>query len=354
MKLNEDFLERYLNSNAPTGHEMELGGQKLWMEYISKYVDEVKTDNYGTAYGIIKNDDSNFKVVIEAHADEIAWRVRYIRPDGFLRVERNGGSDTLIAPSKRVDIWTDKGRITGAFGYPPIHDNKRNTNADLESIFIDVGASTKDEVLEMGIEVGTVMTFQDQYEKMKDFFMGRALDNRLGGFAIAEVARKIKENGIKLPFNLYIVNSVQEEVGLRGAEMIVNTIKPDVAIITDVCHATDSPAYNKERQGEFNASKGAVIDRAPAVHNKLYKIIRDVAKEKDILHQLSVSSRVTGTDTDAFAYANGGIPSALISFPLRYMHTTNEMVHQDDVKSVIRLIYHTLKNIKDNHDFKYV
>ena len=178
-------------------------------------------------------------------------------------------------------------------------------------------------------------------------------NNRIGGVMIAEVARRLKEKGKELPFKLYIVNSVQEEIGLRGAQMVTQTIKPNVAIITDVCHETSSPCYTASKEGEHVAGQGGVITRAPAVHNKLRKLVLDVADKKDIPVQLAASSTSTGTDTDAFAYSNGGVPSVLISLPLKYMHTTCETVHKDDVKSIVKLIYQTLLNIEENHNFKY-
>jgi putative aminopeptidase FrvX len=354
MKLDEKFLEKYLNSSSPTGFEYELGGQKIWMDYISKYADKVELDNYGTAYGIMGNMDSDFKVVIEAHADEIAWFVNYIDSKGYIKVIRNGGSDTTIAPSMRATLWGDKGPVDGIFGHPAIHISYRKKEADLDSIFIDVGASSKEEVIEMGINVGTVITFKGDFMKLgSDYYTGRALDNRIGGFMIAEVARMLKEKGKNLPFKLYVVNSVQEEIGLRGAQMIADTIKPNVAIITDVCHETSSPCYTASKEGEHVAGQGGVITRAPAVQNKLRKLILDTADKKKIPVQLAASSTSTGTDTDAFAYSNGGVPSALISLCLKYMHTTVETVHKDDVKNVVKLIYQTLLNIEENHDFKY-
>ena len=187
----------------------------------------------------------------------------------------------------------------------------------------------------------------------QNYYTGRALDNRIGGFMIAEVARRLKEKGKELPYQLYIVNSVQEEIGLRGAEMIAQTIKPSVAIITDVCHETSAPCYTASKEGEVNAGSGGVITRAPAVHNKLRKLVLDVATKKEIPFQLSASSRSTGTDTESFAYSNGGVPSVLISLPLKYMHTTCETAHKSDVENVIKLIYHTLLNIQENHNFKY-
>ena len=354
MKLNKKFLKEYLNSTSPTGFEYELGGQKVWMDNIAKYVDSVEIDNYGTAYGVTGNLDSDFKVVIEAHSDEISWFVNYIDSKGYIRVIRNGGSDVQIAPSMRVNLWGDKGPVSGVFGHPAIHISDRKKEVDLNSIFIDIGASSKEDVAKMGIKVGTVVTFKDELMELgKNYYSGRALDNRIGGFMIAEVARKIKEKGKKLPFKLYIVNSVQEEIGLRGAEMIAHTIKPNVAIVTDVCHETSSPCYTASKQGDHIAGDGGVITRGPAVHNKLRKLILDTAEAKKIPHQLAASSRSTGTDTDAFAYANGGTPSALISLPLKYMHTTTETVHKNDIKNVIELIYETLLNIEENHNFKY-
>lgn len=354
MKLNKKFLKEYLNSTSPTGFEYELGGQKVWMDNIAKYVDSVEIDNYGTAYGITGNLDSDFKVVIEAHSDEISWFVNYIDSKGYIRVIRNGGSDVQIAPSMRVNLWGEKGPVSGVFGHPAIHISDRKKEVDLNSIFIDIGASSKEDVAKMGIKVGTVVTFKDELMELgKNYYSGRALDNRIGGFMIAEVARKLKEKGKKLPFKLYIVNSVQEEIGLRGAEMIAHTIKPNVAIVTDVCHETSSPCYTASKQGDHIAGDGGVITRGPAVHNKLRKLILDTAEAKKIPHQLAASSRSTGTDTDAFAYANGGTPSALISLPLKYMHTTCETVHKNDIKNVIELIYETLLNIEENHNFKY-
>jgi tetrahedral aminopeptidase len=353
MKINEKFLEEYLNSNGPVGFEYELGTQKIWMEHISQYVDEVEIDNYGTAYGVMGNMDSNYKVILEAHCDEISWFVNYIDSKGYIKVIKNGGSDATIAPSMRVTLWGENGPVDGIFGHPAIHIHYRKKESDLDSIFIDVGASSKEDVENMGIKVGTVVTFKDQFMRLgKDYYTGRALDNRIGGFMIAEVARRLKEKGKELPYRLYIVNSVQEEIGLRGAQMIAQIIKPNVAIITDVCHETSSPCYTASKEGEHIAGKGGVITRAPAVHNKLRKLVIDTANKKKIPFQLSASSTSTGTDTDAFAYSGNAV-SALISLPLKYMHTCVETCHKDDVENVIKLIYHTLLNIEENHNFKY-
>jgi putative aminopeptidase FrvX len=347
------FLEQYLNNASPTGFEAE--GQKLWMDYLKPYVDTFITDTYGTAVGVI-NPDAAYKVVIEGHADEISWYVNYITDDGLIYVIRNGGSDHQIAPSKRVNIHTKKGVVKGVFGWPAIHTRKgeKEETPKISNIFIDLGCETKEEVDKMGVHVGCVVTYPDEFMILNENkFVCRAIDNRMGGFMIAEVARLLHENKVKLPFGLYITNSVQEEVGLRGAEMITKTIKPNVAIVTDVCHDSTTPMIEKKIEGETKIGKGPVVTYAPAVQNNLRELILDTAEEKKIPYQRLASSRVTGTDTDAFAYSNGGVASALISLPLRYMHTTVEMVHRDDVENVIKLIYETLLKLENNETYSY-
>lgn len=171
---------------------------------------------------------------------------------------------------------------------------------------------------------------------------------------IAEVARQLKENKVKLPFGLYIVNAVQEEIGLKGAEMMAARIKPDVAIVTDVCHDTHSPMYDKKKSGDQKAGLGPVLTVGPAVQNNLLKMVMKVADKKKIPYQRAASSRITGTDTDAFAYSNNGVASALISMPIKYMHTTVETAHYDDIENIIKLIYEFLVQLKDGHDFRYI
>ena len=348
-----DFLETYLNNAAPTGYEWS--GQKIWMDYLKPYVDEFITDTYGTAVGII-NPDAKYKVVIEGHADEISWYVNYISDNGLIYVIRNGGSDHQIAPSKIVNIHTKKGIVKGVFGWPAIHTRSRTKEEapKPDNIFIDCGCKTKDEVEALGVHVGCVITYPDEFHILNgDKFVCRALDNRMGGFMIAEVARLLKENKKELPFGLYIVNAVQEEIGLRGAEMIAHTIKPNAAIVTDVTHDTTTPMIEKKSAGHMEIGAGPVVAYAPAVQQKLRDLITDTAEDKKIPYQRSALSRATGTDTDAFAYSNGGVASALISLPLRYMHTTVEMVHREDVENVIKLIYETLLNIENGETFSY-
>ena len=351
-----NFLKEYVNNSSPTG--FESSGQKIWMKYLEPYADEFFTDPYGTAVAVI-NPGAHFKVVIEAHADEISWFVNYITPEGLIYLKRNGGVDHQIAPSMRVNIRGKKGNVKAVFGWPAIHTRMNNpdskeTAPKVDNLFLDCGARSKKEVEALGIHVGAVATYDDGFDELAHGFMiARAFDNRIGGFMIAEVARLLKENKKKLPFALYIVNAVQEEIGLRGAEMIARRIKPDVAIITDVTHDSTTPMINKAIEGDCVSGKGPTLCYGPAVHNKLLDFVQNTAHKNNIPFQVKTVSRSTGTDTDSFAYANDGCPSVLISIPLRYMHTTVEMIHKDDVENTVRLMYDTLLALTPKTSLSY-
>ena len=352
-----EFLRNYINNPSPVG--FESSGQKLWLNYIKPYVQSTFVDPYGTAVGII-NPKETFKVVIEAHADEISWFVNYITAEGLLYLKRNGGVDHQIAPGQRVWIMGRKGMVKGVFGWPAIHTriasgDAKETQPKVDNLFLDCGARNRKEVEDLGVHVGSVVTYQDGYDELaNDYLIGRAFDNRIGGFMIAEVARMINKNKVKLPYGLYVVNAVQEEIGLRGAEMIARRIKPNVAIITDVTHDTSTPMVNKIIEGDVACGKGPSLAYGPAVHNKLLHLVQDVSVKKKIPVQMRTVSRSTGTDTDSFAYANDGCPSVLISIPLRYMHTTVEMLHRDDIEQTIQLMYETLLTLTPKTNLNYL
>lgn len=350
------FLKNYINNASPVG--FESSGQKLWLNYVRSYVDSNFSDPYGTAVGVV-NQDHPFKVVIEAHADEISWFVNYITPEGLMYLKRNGGVDHQIAPSQRVIIHGKKGPVKAVFGWPAIHTRLGNTETKeqqpkVENLFLDCGARTKKDVEELGVHIGAVVTYQDGFDELaNDYYIGRALDNRVGGFMIAEVARLLRQNKKTLPYGLYVVNAVQEEVGLRGAEMIARRIKPNVAIVTDVTHDTSTPMINKIIEGDVSCGKGPSLAYGPAIHNKLLNIVTDTASKNAIPVQMRTVSRSTGTDTDSFAYAHEGCPSVLISIPLRYMHTTVEMIHKSDIEATIQLMYETLLTLRPETNLSY-
>jgi putative aminopeptidase FrvX len=350
--MSKEFLKSYINAYSPVAQEWE--GQKIWADYLKPFVDEMHSDNYGTVYGIIKSKVQDeieakglerYKVVIEAHADEISWIITHIDADGLVYVTKHGGSDAAIAPSKSVLIHTRKnGRVRGVFGFPAIH--VRSTTEDKsalkpENLWIDLGLADKKAVQNAGVEVGNVVTFEEEFSELGDFYCGKSLDNKIGGYIIAEVARKIKEEKSNLPFDLYIVNSVQEEVGLMGARNIAREIKANVALVHDVCHATDTPKMSKIKNADIKAGNGPTLEYAAQNHRLVLDFIRDIADKNKIKYQVEPGS--AGNDTVAFFLAN--TPTAIIASPLRYMHTTCELVHKKDVKTAINLFYQCLINM---------
>lgn len=352
---SQQFMRTYLNTPSPVG--FESNGQKVWLNYVMQYAGEKITDPYGTAVAVI-NPGQPFKVVIEAHADEISWYVNYITDNGLMHVKRNGGVDHQIAPGKRVLIQGTNGPVKAVFGWPAIHTRlhlgDKEPTPKVETLWLDCGGRTKKEVEDLGVHIGSVATYEEGFEELAyDNYIARAFDNRIGGVMIAETARLLFENKIKLPYTLYVVNAVQEEIGLRGAEMIARRLKPDVAIVTDVTHDTTTPLISKGIEGDCASGKGPSLAFGPAIHNKLLDLVRKMAADKNIPVQLRTVSRSSGTDTDSFAYANDGCPSVLISIPLRYMHTTVEMIHKSDIENTIRLMYETLLALTPETNLSY-
>ena len=343
MKRNKQFLYDYLNAYAPVAQETE--GQKIWTDYIKPYVDFLKQDAYGTSYGVVQSDKTaSHKVVIEAHCDEIAWIITNIEESGMIRVKRHGGSDNMIAPSKTVMIHTHSGtKVRGVFGWPAIHTRKSYTEMgyDQHELWVDTGLKNKKAVNKAGVEVGNLITFDDQFHEMGDYYVGRSLDNKIGGYIIAEALRIISEKNIKLPYDLYVVNSVQEEVGLHGAKKIAKELKADLALVHDVCHATDTPKIDKSKDGDNKGGLGPCLEYTAQNHREINKMIRKISEDKNIPVQLTVGSM--GNDTMAFFMEN--TPTAILATPLRYMHTTVEMAHKKDVKACIKLFVEFLKEL---------
>ena len=348
-----EWLRTYIKNPSPSGNERE--GQRLWLEYIRPFIDDHIIDDYGNVAGII-NPGQAFKVIVEAHADEIAWYVNRIDEDGYIHVKETGGTDPGIAPSQRVHIHTAKGPVPAVFGWPAIHTRDSKDDAPkMSSIFLCCGAMSKEEATGMGVRVGDFITYDTGLEVLNgNHLTGRALDNRMGGFMIARIARMLKEQKIALPYSLYFVNAVQEEVGMKGAKMIVHTIRPDCALVIDVTHDTSSPMMDKNKEGDLTIGKGPVITKAAPIHAKLRELLETVAGEQDIPLQFAAEANETGTDADIFAYELGGIPTALLSLPLRYMHTTVETMHKDDIEAGIRLLFHALQQLGPDFNFKYL
>jgi endoglucanase len=345
------FLEKLLSTPSPTG--FEEAGQQIWINEVKDLADDIVTDPYGSAAARIIIDKNKPTIILEAHCDEIGMMINHITEKGFLHVTRLGGSDATIARAKRVHIHTKNGIVLGVVGNTAIHlkDSSNNKQPKWKELFIDIGVSSKEEALEL-VKVGNPVTYADDLEFLnEDIVVGRAIDNRIGGYIIAEAFKILAEKRDQLNVNVAVVNSVQEEIGGFGARMMTQRLNPNFALVTDVTHATDSPGINHAEHGLVKLGKGAAITHGAANHPKFVQFIEEVADKKDIAIQHEATSVRTGTDTDSIYHQNGGIVSALISLPQRYMHSPSEMVSLTDVKSVTDLMINTVLAMENGQSF---
>lgn len=349
----QEFLEELLITPSPTG--FESAGQKVWTGYVDDFADEVESDAYGSASAKLNTSFDVMTVMLEAHCDEIGMIVQHITDDGFVYVNKLGGSDSTIARAKRVNIHTSEGIVSGVTGNTAIHlQDKKNGGGEQpkwKDIYIDIGAKNKEEALEL-VQVGDPLTYADDFDFLTDNILsGRALDNRIGGFIIAQVLKNLNDYREELNVNVVALNSVQEEVGGYGARMMSYRIDPDAALVTDVTHATDTPGIDHKEHGLVKLGKGPVVQHGGANHPKIVEFIEGVGKEKEIAIQHEATSVRTGTDTDSIFHQKAGIPSALISLPLRYMHSPVETASIYDVQTLIELMTESVLALQPDQAF---
>jgi endoglucanase len=351
---SREFLEKLIVTPSPTGYETE--GQKVWKEFISQYADKVESDAYGSAMARLHINADLPTIMLEAHADEIGMVVQHISDDGFVTLNRIGGSDSTIARAKRIVIHSKKGRVTGVVGNTAIHlQEKKNgggTQPAWKDIYVDIGVSSKEEALEL-IQVGDPVTYDDELEYLNDdIITGRALDNRIGGFVIAHALKELKNRKKDLKVNVIALNSVQEEIGGFGARMMSFRHMPDAALVTDVTHATDTPGINNKEHGTVKLGKGPSVQHGGANHRAVVRLIEETAEKHKIDIQHEATGVRTGTDTDSIFYQKTGIPSALVSLPLRYMHSPVETASLSDVENLVKLMAETVLAMEEDQVFK--
>ncbi|MBB5350170.1 endoglucanase [Haloferula luteola] len=337
---DREFLHELLETPSPTGREMP--GQRVWAKHIGQHADSVECDAYGSTWATLQG-TSDQTVVLTAHADEIGWMIRHIQDDGFLRLERVGGSDFAAAQGRRLRFFGDKGEVPGIIGNTAVHLRRDELGKEkapqIYDLWVDVGASSAAEVAEMGLRVGHWAVYTDgPAELANQRIISRALDNRIGGYIIAQALKRIAESGTKPAFTLICLNTVQEEIGGHGAIMATYALKPDVCVCLDVTHATDTPGIDPKRFGLVKLGGGPALSHGTANHPLVVDRLIATAAHRDIPVQHEASSRYTGTDTDKIFYQRGGIPSALVSLPLRCMHSVVETAHLDDIERIIDLL----------------
>ncbi len=350
-KNTEEFLEKLLVTPSPTG--FEKAGQQVWIDYLTPIADVIETDAYGSAAARIEVGPDAITVMLEAHCDEIGMIVQYVDESGFVYINRVGGSDPGIARARKVFIHSRDGIVSGIIGNTAIHLQERDNNKlpKWSDLFIDIGASNREEALGM-IRVGDPITLAEQFEYLSDeLISGRALDNRLGGFVIARVIDILRVRRSELKVNVIALNAVQEEVGGFGARMMAYRYDPDVAIVTDVTHSTDTPGINHKQHGLVKLGKGPVINHGGANHPMVLAHFEDVAEKTGIELQREASGSRTGTDTDSIFYQKKGIPSGLVSLPLRYMHSPVEMASLSDVVQLTDFLAEAVLAIRRDQSF---
>jgi len=350
----QEFLEELLVTPSPTG--FESAGQKVWTDYVDKFADSVEADAYGSACAKLDTSFDVITVMLEAHCDEIGMIVQHITDDGYIYVNKLGGSDSTIARAKRVNIHTSDGIVSGVTGNTAIHlQEKKNgggTQPGWKDIYIDIGASSREEAQKL-VQVGDPITYTDEFDYLSDDILtGRALDNRIGGFMIAQVLKRLNERRDELKVNVVALNSVQEEVGGYGARMMSYRIDPDVALVTDVTHATDTPGIEHKEHGLIKLGKGPVLKHGGANHPRIVDYLEEVSQKQEINVQHEATSVRTGTDTDSIFYQKTGIASALISLPLRYMHSPVETASLNDVEALVSLMTESVLALEPDQTFR--
>ncbi|MFT6861557.1 MAG: putative aminopeptidase FrvX [Akkermansiaceae bacterium] len=352
-KAEKSFLFELLETPSPTGFEMP--GQRVWAKYVGAFADSVECDAYGSTWATLKG-RSDKVVMLEAHADEIGYMIKYITKEGFLYLDRVGGSDSATGRGRRIQILGDKGTVPGVIGNTAIHLRRDALASEkapkIHELWVDVGASSPEDVAELGLRVGHAAVYADGPTELgKDRIVSRAVDNRIGGFMIAQVMKKLAAAKTKPAFTVVCLNAVQEEIGGFGATMATHRIKPDVCICTDVTHATDTPGLSAPMYGRVDLGGGPTVTHGSASHPLVVERLLQVAKKKKIEIQHEAASRFTGTDTDSIFQSRDGVPSALVSLPLRCMHSVIEMAAYSDVDATADLMTGFVESLKKGEHF---
>ena len=346
------FLENLVNTPSPVGHETR--GLRLWSDYVASYADETFSDAYGNSVAVL-NKGGGPRLMLAAHADEIAMSVNYVTPEGFIHVRRTGGIDPAITKAQRVTIHSRQGPVLGVVGNVAPHLTRGDGEPKapkIHDLFIDIGAPNKAEALQL-VRIGDPITLNDRFEMLRgDLAVARAFDNRIGTFAVAEALRLLQPLKSSLNVEVCAVANVQEEVGLLGARQIAYSLAPATALVVDVTHATDYPTIDHRQHGEIHLGKGPALTHGGCNHPAVVERLEKVAADKGIPLQHEAMSATSGTDTDVIFWTRGGIPSALISLPNRYMHSPVEVVNLKDLEMIPELLAGFALSIGKGEEFR--
>ena len=347
-----DFLKTLVNTPSPTAYESR--GQRVWLDYVDKDADETFSDAYGNCVAVL-NKGGGPRIMLAGHADEIAMTINFIDDKGFIYVKKVGGIDAAITKAQRVTIHAKGGPVRGVVGNVAPHLSKVEGERKLpqmHDLFIDIGVGSKKEA-DKFVRVGDMITLVDEFEMLRgDLAIARAFDNRIGTWAVAETLRLLAADKKKLNVEICAVSNIMEETGLFGARQIAYSLKPDIALVVDVTHATDYPTVSKIMHGDVKVGHGPTITHGGPNHREVVARLEAVAAKSKIALQHETTSATSGTDTDVIFWTRGGIPSALISLPNRYMHSPVEVVSLKDLEMIPRLMAAFALSLKAGERFK--
>jgi endoglucanase len=339
--MDKDFLTQLLSIASPSGAEMDI--QKKWMKYVESFADKIKTDGAGNVIGIV-NPEAKFKVLLAGHCDEIGFIINRIDEDGFLHFTKLGGASHKPAIGMKVDVLGYGGRITGVVGVNAEHHGGIKDKFEFEDLYIDCGAKSKEEMAKY-VQIGDLAVYKRELEfLLNERISGRGLDNRTGAFIVAEVLKNVA--GENSNVGVYAASTVNEETNLGGAYFAAAGIRPDMAIACDVTFATDYPGVDRNKHGEVDLDKGPVLAKGAPINFKINRWLEQAAERKAINLQYELTPRTTGTDADKMRLTGKGVPVALVSLPLRYMHAPVETVSLKDIEDEITLLTDMILNLQ--------
>jgi putative aminopeptidase FrvX len=346
------FLQALVAAPSPSGYEQPA--QRVFRSYISPFA-HVSQDVMGNVFGRIQGEGADLpKVMLVGHSDEIGFQVRYLDDKGFIYFGAIGGVDAHLTPGQRVHIHGRNGSVTGVIGKKPIHlmePKDRETVVKLDNQYIDIGVADKKEAEQL-VRVGDPITFAVSLERLQgDRVTSRGFDDKAGSFVVAEVLRQIAAADVKPRVDLYGVSSVQEEVGLRGGTTSCYSVNPDIGICVEVDFSTDQPDVERKHNGDVAVGRGPILPRGANINPALFDLLSDTAASEEIVVQFTGIPRATGTDANVMQISRGGVATALVKIPLRYMHTPVEVLSLADLDNAVKLIVAALYRITDKKTF---
>jgi putative aminopeptidase FrvX len=346
-----DTLRRLLTAPGPSGYEQAAAA--VFREAAGAFAD-ITHDTVGSTVARVKGTGDGRFVAVVGHIDEIGLIVHHIDDDGFLWFTGVGGWDPVILVGQRVEISTRDGRIPGVVGKKPIHllkDEERKQAPELKNLHIDIGARDGEQARSM-VRIGDVAVIAGEpVELPNDRVLSRSMDNRLGCYVALEAARLVSEAG-GAPGDVAAAAVTQEEITFGGARTTAYSLRPDIAVVVDVTHATDAPGMEEKEIGRHKFGTGPVITRGSTLHTTIVDLLQAAGEAEGIPFTMAASARSTGTDADAFHISRAGIPSAVVSVPLRYMHSPVEMVQLDDVENAAKLIAAFARRLESGLDLR--